>query len=109
MLLSSQGERCLMEVEEKPRSKRRSQSEKVGRLKYNQLLLKRALPDLNEVKLMQRTILTGLKGLFHFEKPMIQNIACLDEVDEEILELVRGWKYRHTPEGPGSQACAIWN
>ena len=77
-----------MEVDEKPRSKGRSQAEKVGRLKYNQLLLKRALQDLNEVKLMQRTILAGLKGLFHFEKPMIQKIACLDEVDEEILELL---------------------
>jgi ribonuclease PH len=71
MLLSSQGERCVMEVEEKPRSKGRSQAEKVGRLKYNQLLLKRALRDLNDVKLMQRTILAGLKGLFHFEKPMV--------------------------------------
>jgi hypothetical protein len=77
-----------MEVEEKPRSKGRSQAEKVGRLKYNQLLLKRALRDLKEVKLMQRTILAGLKGLFHFEKPMIQKMACLDEVDEEILELL---------------------
>lgn len=37
---------------------------------------------------MQRTILAGLKGLFHFEKPMIQKIACLDEIDEEILELL---------------------
>lgn len=26
--------------------------------------------------------------MFHFEKPMIQRIACLDEVDEEILELL---------------------
>jgi hypothetical protein len=88
MLTFPQGELFIMEVDEKPRSKGRSQAEKVGRLKYNQLLLKRALRDLNEVKLMQRTILAGLKGLFHFEKPMIQKMACLDEVDEEILELL---------------------
>jgi hypothetical protein len=44
--------------------------------------------DIEEVKLMQRTIFAGLKGLFHFEKPMIQRIACVDQVDAEILELL---------------------
>src|SRR3990170_6527494 len=82
----SRFERCMMEVEEKTRSKGRSQAEKVGRLKYNQQLLKRALHDLEEVKLMQRTILAGLKGMFHFEKPMIQEIACLDEVGLMVLD-----------------------
>jgi len=76
----------MMEVGEKSRSKGRSQAEKVGRLKYNQQLLKRALRDLEEVKLMQRTILTGLKGMSHFERPMIQKIACGDEVDVLILD-----------------------
>jgi hypothetical protein len=76
----------MMELEEKTRSKGRSQAEKVGRLKYNQQLLKRALKDLEEVKLMQRTILAGLKGMFHFEKPMIQKIVCVDEVDVLILD-----------------------
>ena len=82
----SRFERCMMEVEEKSRSKGRNQAEKVGRLKYNQQLLKRALHDLEEVKLMQRTILAGLKGMFHFEKSMIQKIACVDEVDVLILD-----------------------
>jgi len=82
----SRFERCMMEVEEKTRSKGRSQVEKVGRLKYNQQLLKRALRDLEEVKLMQRTILAGLKGMFHFERPMVQEIACVDEVDVLILD-----------------------
>jgi hypothetical protein len=75
-----------METVEKRRSKGRSQSEKIGRNKYNQQLLKRALGELEEVKLMQRTILAGLKGMFHFEKPMVQKIACFDEVDILILE-----------------------
>ena len=35
---------------------------------------------------MQRTIIAGLKGMFHFEKPMVQRIACVDEVDILILE-----------------------
>ena len=75
-----------MESVEKGRSKGRSQSEKIGRNKYNQQLLKRALGEIEEVKLMQRTILAGLKGMFHFEKPMVQRIACVDEVDILILE-----------------------
>jgi hypothetical protein len=42
--------------------------------------------DIEEVKLMQRTIFAGLKDLFHFEKPLIQKVACVDDVDREILE-----------------------
>ena len=72
---------------QKPR-KRRSRSDKVGRLKYNQQLLKRVLREVGEVKLMQRTILAGLKEFFHFEKPMIERAACVDEVDCEILQLL---------------------
>jgi hypothetical protein len=87
-LLVSWSERFNMENAVKVRSKGRSQAEKIGRLKYNQQLLKRALCDIAEVKLMQRTILAGLKGLFHFEKPMIQKIACVDEVDLEILQFL---------------------
>jgi len=77
-----------MESTEKPCSKGRSQAEKVGRLKYNQQLLKKVISEIVEVKFMQRTILAGLKGLFRFEKPMVQKIACVDEVDEEITELL---------------------
>jgi hypothetical protein len=77
-----------MEVDGKGRSKGRSQAEKIGRLKYNQQLLKKVLSEIQEVKLMERTILAGLKGLFQFEKPMIQKIACVDEVDVEILDLL---------------------
>lgn len=68
--------------------KKRSRSSKVGRLKYNQQLLKRVLKEIEEVKLMQRTILAGLKDFFHFEKPMIEKISCKDEVDCAILQLL---------------------
>lgn len=68
--------------------KKRSQEQKVGRIKYTLQLLKDLKRDINEVKLMQRTILAGLKGLFHFEKPMIQRIACADEIDVAILDLL---------------------
>ncbi len=65
--------------------KKRSQEAKRGRIKYTLQLLKEMHRDLEEVKLMQRTICAGLKGLFNFKKPMIEEKACADEVDREIL------------------------
>jgi hypothetical protein len=72
---------------QKPK-KRRSRSDKIGRLKYNQQLLKRVLNEVEDVKLMQRTILTGLKGYFRFEQPVVEKIACVVEIDREILHLL---------------------
>ena len=80
-----------METAEKPvqnSKKKRSQSDKIGRLKYNQQLLKQTLAEVEEVKLMLRTIFAGLKDSFNFEKPLIEPIACQDEVDREILGLL---------------------
>jgi hypothetical protein len=67
---------------------KRSQSDKIGRLKYNQQLLKQTLAEVEEVKLMLRTIFAGLKDSFNFEKPLIERVACQDEVDREILRLL---------------------
>jgi len=72
---------------EKPR-KKRSRAEKVGRLKYILQLEKRILRELEQVKLMQRTIFAGLKGFFQFEKPFIERVCCRDEVDALILQLL---------------------
>ena len=80
-----------METAEKPvqnPKKKRSQSDKIGRLKYNQQLLKQTLAEVEEVKLMLRTIFAGLKESFNFEKPIIEHFACQDEVDREILQLM---------------------
>lgn len=68
--------------------KKRSQSEKIGRLKYNQQLLKKTLSEVEEVKLMLRTIFAGLKGSFNFDQSLIERVACKDEVDKEILQLL---------------------
>jgi hypothetical protein len=76
---------------EKPvlnQKKGRTQSDKIGRLKYNQQLLKQTLAEVEEVKLMLRTIFAGLKGSFNFQQPLIERIACIDEVDQEILRLL---------------------
>jgi hypothetical protein len=80
-----------METSDKPvqnQKKKRSQSDKIGRLKYNQQLLKQTLSEVEEVKLMLRTIFAGLKGSFNFEKSLIERIACSDEVDQEIIQLL---------------------
>ena len=80
-----------METEKKPvqtDKKKRSQSDKIGRLKYNQQLLKQTLAEVEEVKLMLRTIFAGLKGSFNFEQSLIERVACGDEVDREILQLL---------------------
>ena len=65
--------------------KKRSQSDKIGRLKYNQ---QQTLAEVEQVKLMLRTIFAGLKGSFNFEQSLIERIACEDEVDREILRLL---------------------
>jgi hypothetical protein len=80
-----------METPEKPvqnTKKKRSQSDKIGRLKYNQQLLKQTLAEVEEVKLMLRTIFAGLKDSFNFEQSLIDRVACEDEVDREILRLL---------------------
>jgi hypothetical protein len=80
-----------METPEKPAQtskKKRSQSDKIGRLKYNQQLLKQTLAEVEEVKLMLRTIFAGLKDSFNFEQSLIERVACEDEVDREILRLL---------------------
>ncbi len=54
-----------MKASEKPvqkPKKKRTQSDKIGRLKYNQQLLKQTLAETQEIKLMLRTIFAGLKG-----------------------------------------------
>jgi len=78
-----------METTEKPvqnNKKKHSQSEKVGLLKYNQQLLKQTLSEVEEVKLMLRTIFAGLKSSFNFDKSLIERIGCKDEIDKEILQ-----------------------
>src|SRR3972149_4552325 len=80
-----------MEIKGKPvqnTKKKRTQSDKIGRLKYNQQLLKQTLAEVEEVKLMLRTIFAGLKGSFNFDQSLIERIACVDEVDKEILQLL---------------------
>src|SRR5208283_4185112 len=72
MLKNSWSVHSDMETTEKPvqnPKKKRGQSDKIGRLKYNQQLLKQTLSEVEEVKVMLRTIFAGLKGSFNFDQP----------------------------------------
>jgi hypothetical protein len=61
---------------------------KIESLKYNQQLLKQTYAEVEEVKLMLRIIFVDLKDSFNFEKPLIERVACRDEVDRQILQLL---------------------
>lgn len=87
------GEKTVQSIQEsveKPK-KVRSQEERIGRLKYNQLLLKRVLEKIEKVEDTQRVILNGLKGAgyFRFSVPLLQRYACSDQVDIEIVDRIR--------------------
>lgn len=71
--------------------KGRSPEEKIGRIKYNQVLLKHALAEIAEVKGDLRVIRNALEsaGFMRFTVPVVQKFAFVDKVDEEIFELVR--------------------
>lgn len=94
--------------EPKKSGKRRSPEEKFGRLKWNGVLLNRALDELqrlrkdvnsklkavderlNRIEVMQSNILKGFRGagLVKHTPPMLQGIACEDAVDVAILDAV---------------------
>ena len=71
--------------------KGRSGEEKIGRIKYNQVLLKRALSEIAEVKGDLRVIRNALEsaGFMRFGTPMLQKFAFVDKVDEAIFDSVK--------------------
>ncbi len=54
------------------------------RLKYNQQLLKQTLAEVEEIKLMLRTIFAGLKDSFNFERSLTERVSCEDEIDSGV-------------------------
>jgi hypothetical protein len=88
--------------------KKRSPEEKIGRIKWNTILLNRILEEikrlredlkaensqiweeLKQLRVMQRTIVNGFKGygLLKYTVPMVQQRVCVDQVDVDILETV---------------------
>jgi hypothetical protein len=73
---------------EKAEKKKRSQADKVGKLKYLLAKDKKLDRDVAEIKLMLKVIFAGLKDSLHFEKSLIEEAACQDEVDKAILQVL---------------------
>ena len=59
----------MSEDAKKPAKEKRSQADKVGKLKYLLQKDKELAQELSEIKLMLRTIFEGLKPSFNFERP----------------------------------------
>jgi hypothetical protein len=73
---------------EKTVKNKRGQADKVGKLKYLLAKDKKLDRDVAEIKLLLRVIFAGLKDTLHFEKSLIEEAACQDEVDKAILQLL---------------------
>lgn len=79
------------EVVAQKRKKGRSQEEKIGRIKYNQQLLKQIKAQNVQVLSELRWIRRGLKkvGYTDYDEPTVKDFAVKDQVDREILQKVR--------------------
>ncbi len=73
---------------QKAPKKKRSQADKVGKLKYLLAKDKKLDRDVAEIKLLLKVIFAGLQDSLHFEKSLIEEAACQDEVDKAILQLL---------------------
>ena len=76
---------------EKPfqnQKRKRSQSNKIGRLKFNQSISLLPLPLLRSVLAASERFLLVLKESFNFEQSLIDRAVCVDEIDRQILQLL---------------------
>jgi hypothetical protein len=71
-------------VEKQP--KKRSQADKVGKLKYLLQRDKKIERDIAEINLKLGILLEGLESSLHFDQPRIERWCCEDEIDREILQ-----------------------
>jgi len=69
--------------------KKRSQYDKVGKYQYLLQKLETLNKELKAIKTFMRYLAKGLEPNIVFEPEYIQDIACRDEVDKQILEELR--------------------
>jgi hypothetical protein len=69
--------------------KKRSQSDKIGRIKYQGQILGRIERRLDVLELQVRTLLKGLEPMLKFDKPFLQRVCCEQAIDVELLDLLR--------------------
>jgi hypothetical protein len=77
-----------MENVESAVPKTRSQAEKVGKHKYEIALLHRVENRLDHIEGMMRIIFHGLGDYFHFDRPLVEKIACQSDMDLAIVGLI---------------------
>jgi hypothetical protein len=75
---------------QKTGSGRRQQYDKVGKYRYLLQKLDTTNRELRQIKTFMRYLAKGLEHSMAFESTYIQDIACRDEKDREILEELRG-------------------
>lgn len=66
--------------------RRRTQAQKVGRLKYMIRLLHRLERKIGEIDARTRTLMAGLKGLMIFRQDYLRAVVVGDELDEAIVQ-----------------------
>lgn len=68
--------------------KRRSQAEKVGKHKYEVFLLHRIEGRLDRIEQMFHTVFHHFVGSLHFDRPLVEKIACQSDMDLAIISLI---------------------
>ena len=79
-----------LKTEEKQPSETRKQYDKVGKYEYILQKFNTVNKELKLIKVFMRFLAKGLEPSLVFEPEYIQDIACQDEVDKEILHELRG-------------------
>ena len=74
---------------EKNNKKQRTIWMKKGSYKYLLQLLQEIKREISLLRKTQRYIASGLKHQLFFDKDFIRDTACSDEIDQEILNLLR--------------------
>lgn len=69
--------------------RKRSQAEKKGRIKYAFEKISTMQRDINEIKRLLRRLSEGLDPFLVFDKDFIISMACEDDVDRAILDVLR--------------------
>ncbi|MDH5782078.1 MAG: hypothetical protein OEZ35_00205 [Candidatus Bathyarchaeota archaeon] len=73
----------------KTQPRKRSQAEKKGRTRYAFEKISAIERDINEIKRLLRRLSEGLDPFLIFDKDFIISMACEDEVDRAVLDVLR--------------------
>ena len=72
----------------KKQPKKRSQADKIGKLKYLLQKDQKLGKDIAEIRVMLRTLREVMESSLHYDQPKIEKLACEDELDRETLQML---------------------